>query len=507
VTFDRPTIHRWTPYGVAVALAAVYLVWAPHSTDLAAQTARAELFRRSGYVPFWSGWYSGVATASYSLVTPPLLGWFGPLWLGALSIIATSLVVVPLLRDAVRPTAGASFFVVTATLNAVSGRTTFAVGAVIALSAVLAAERRRPAVAVLLAVVATAASPVAGFLVLIVAAALLLADHQRRFTALLLGAAVIAVLALLAFLARGESGGYQPFSQASMLQAAGTAAVVGVVSVGPRVRVAAALTIAMLLVVYFVHSPIGSNATRLSLLVAGPVVVAAARVRLPVLAVATVAASALLVSQLHYDLATTSHHDSARSFVAPLASRLAGDPALRGSRVELVDTATHWPSTYLLPDVALARGWERQVDESRNPLFYGRAPLDATTYRAFLDRNAVGAVAVAVGVPLDFGMTREATLVAGGLPYLHEIWSDAHWRLYDVARPTRLVASPARVVALEDTGLTVDVPSAGQYFVRMRWSPYLVVNGGSVGKTGDGEVRLSLDAAGSHRLHAVWRVP
>ena len=78
----------------------------------------------------------------YSLVTPPLLGWLGPVWLGALSIVATAVVAVPLLRDARRPVCGRRLLRLAAALDVVSGRTTFALGAVVALAAVLAAERR-----------------------------------------------------------------------------------------------------------------------------------------------------------------------------------------------------------------------------------------------------------------------------------------------------------------------------------------------------------------------------
>jgi hypothetical protein len=128
---------------VALVLAVLYLLFAPHTADLAGQTAREELFNRSGFVPFWTGWYAGITTTGYSLITPPLLGWFGPVPLGALSIVATALLAVPLLRDARRPSAGAVFFVIAATLDVVSGRTTFAIGATLAIAAVLAADRRR----------------------------------------------------------------------------------------------------------------------------------------------------------------------------------------------------------------------------------------------------------------------------------------------------------------------------------------------------------------------------
>jgi hypothetical protein len=498
----------WAPYAVAAVLAAVYVIVAPHTSDLAGQTAREDLFRRSGFVAFWSGWYSGVPSAEYSLVTPPLLGLFGAVWLGALAIVATAAIVVPLLRDAVRPRAGAILFVVAAALDVASGRTTFAVGAVVALAAVLAVERRLTWVAIGLAALATATSPVAGFLLLVVAVSLLIADVTRRRVAVGLIAGVGVALTVIAVLSQGESFGYEPFTHDSLLMAVGTTAVVIIAPVGRRLRIAGAVAIAMLVAVYFVHTPVGANATRLAVLVAAPTVVAASQLTRRTLMVAAATLAALLpLAQFHNDLLASRSNDTTLAFVAPLIARLSNDPLIRDHRVELVDTATHWPSTYLLPEMALARGWERQVDEARNPLFYGREPLNPQTYRSFLNRNAVGVVAVATGVPLDYGVTREAALVKTGLPYLHEVWSNSNWRLYTVDRPMPIVAAPARVVRLTDTGLTIKVPGPSTYPLRMQWSPYFSVEGGRVTRSPNGEAVLDLTSGGTHRLHAVWRIP
>jgi hypothetical protein len=495
------------PIGLAVVLAALYVAFPPHTTDLAAQTARAELFRRSGFVPYWAGWYSGITTTTYSLVTPPLLGLFGAVWLGGLSIVGTAAVVTPLLRDAVRPRLGAAAFVVSAYLDVVSGRTTFAVGAVIALAAVLAAERRRVALAAVLAVATTATSPVAGILLLLAAATYVLADRLRRRLGMVMAGGILATLAGLALLARGDSGGYQPFSPESFELALGTAAVVGLAPVGRRLRVAAGVTMLALTAVFVVHSPVGSNILRITLLAAVPTLLAAARLTgWRLVAVATIAAVTPAL-QLQYDVAGARVDDASRSFVAPLAARLAADPLIRDHRVEVVDTKTHWPSTYLPATVWLARGWERQVDERLNRLFYGGVPLTSDSYRAFLDRNAVGLVAVPVGVKLDFASAGEAQLVASGLPYLTRIWSDPNWVLYSVANPAPIAAAPATVPSRSDTGLTIDAPAAGDYEVRMRWSPYLVIRGGTVGRSSDDDVVVHVDAAGSYRLHAVWRWP
>jgi hypothetical protein len=497
----------WAPLTVALALTVGYLVAAPHTSDLAAQLARAELFRRSGYVPFWTGWFGGIPTVSYSLITPPLLGWLGPVLLGGLSIFATGVVVVALLRDAPRPSAGAIFFVIAATLDVISGRTTFAVGAVLALAALLAAERRRPIAGALLAALATAASPVAGVLLLVAVAALLMADPARRRVAAGLGAAVVITLVVLEVLAGGAGSGYEPLSRTSTLMAVGTALLVVIVPVSRRVRAGAVVAVAFLLLVYFIHSPIGANATRIAVLGAAPTMVAAARLPRRWLVLGVAVASLLPLAQLHNDYVRSRVPDFSRAFVAPLLVQLEAQPDVVQYRVELVDTATRFPSTYVLPHVALARGWERQTDEARNPIFYDSGRLTPSTFHAFLARNAVGYVAVPVGVKLDFGSIGEELLIGSRLPYLHRIWGNANWRLYAVDAPTPIVAAPATVASLADTGLTLTVPSSGSYVVRMQWSPYLVVDGGRVSRAPDGDVILHLTSAGSHRLHAVWRWP
>jgi hypothetical protein len=493
---------------LSVVLAIAYVVIDPHTADLAAQTARAELFRRSGFVPWWSGWYSGVATASYSLTTPVLLGWLGPLWLGAVSIVATGLIAVPLVRDTVRPNAAAIAIVIAAALNVFSGRTTFAVGAVVALATLLAVERRWLVASVLLAPLTMATSPVAGVLLLVVLAAIVIADPSRRRLAVLAGAAGLVVLVALEVLSRGDGGGYQPFTRTSLVMAVGTSLIVVFAPVGRRVRWAAVLTIVMLAAVYVVHSPIGSNATRIAVLATAPVIVASVRLSSRWFVVVLTAGAALLaVSQAHNDLSAVSSAYTSRSVVAPLTNRLLADPLIANHRVEVVDPATHWPSTYLLPDVALARGWERQTDEGRNPEFYGRAPLTAATYRSFLDRNAVAYVAEPRGVTIDYGSTREKSLIDNGLPYLHKVWTNPNWTLWAVRSPAGIATAPARVVYDLDTGGDVDVPAAGTYPLRLRWSPYLVATGGSIRRAADGSAVLVTRSPGVHRVHAVWRLP
>jgi hypothetical protein len=500
--------HRYPTLVVAavgVALGALYLLTTPHNADLAAQTAREQLFNRSGFVPYWAGWYAGASTINYSLTTPPLLGWLGAAWLGGLTILAAALLSARLMRGTRRPRLAAIALTGGVAMNVFCGRTTFAIGAVAAIAAVLAVERGRPWWSVVGAVVATVTSPVAGVLLGVPAVATVLAGKEgRRRAALSALVGIGLALAVIAVGSRGSSSGYEPFTRRSLLMAVGTVLVLVVSPVGRRWRLAGVVALLLLFGCFFIHSAVGANATRIALLLPAAAVLAAARWPKPLLVVAVVLAELLPISQLHNDLVHSGGAQTTAAFTAPLRVELATQSLAVGHRVELVDTSLHWPSTYLLPTVMLARGWERQIDESANPEFYGRAPLTAATYRSFLDRNAVAFVAVPRGVPLDYGVTREAALIRQGLAYLSPVWSNHDWRLYAVANPMPIVAAPATVVAHSDTGVTVSAPRPGRYRLRLKWSPYLVVSGGDLSHGPGDDTTVSVSTAGLHRVHAVW---
>ena len=85
--------------------------------------------------------------------------------------------------------------------------------------------------------------------------------------------------------------------------------------------------------------------------------------------------------------------------------------------------------------VALARGWERQLDTRYAALFY-RPGLTAASYAAWLRENRVAYVALP-DARLDYAGSAEGALIARGLPYLREVWRSAHWRLYVLRRRPR----------------------------------------------------------------------
>src|ERR1700737_400557 len=61
------------------------------------------------------------------------------------------------------------------------------------------------------------------------------------------------------------------------------------------------------------------------------------------------------------------------SYYAPLLGELQAlgvGNSSRPARIEVVPTVDHWEARFLAPHVALARGWERQLDNGRDALFY-----------------------------------------------------------------------------------------------------------------------------------------
>ena len=107
--------------------------------------------------------------------------------------------------------------------------------------------------------------------------------------------------------------------------------------------------------------------------------------------------------------------------------------------------------------VPIAKGWSRQVDTGRNPIFYDGS-LNADTFRKWLDDNAIFYVAISNG-PYDWAATDEAALVRRGLPYLQAVWSDPTWTLYAVTNPRPVISAPGRVIARDPVSLTVSCPS------------------------------------------------
>jgi hypothetical protein len=499
-----------TPWLLAALGAAVYLVVAPPSADLAAQEYRADL----GLVIWNNGWYAGHHTPGYSVLFPPLGGALGVRLTGALAAVAAAGLFASLARrhwgDTRGATAAAAWFAAGTTAVLLTGRITFLLGVAIGAGALLALshERRLPALA--LAALTTLASPVAGLFAALAATAwALAAPQQLRQRRRLDGAAVVmaALVPIAILLVLFPQGGSEPFVASAFWPAlAGTLLVAALLPAHERTLRIGALLYALALVAAFaIATPLGGNATRLGALAAGPVVLGALTGRRsPVLLAALALAFAYWpLYPAVRDVARASGDPSLRAaYHAPLVRFLRSRPRAGGFRVEIPFTANHWEARHVAPAVPLARGWERQLDRRFGALFYDGS-LDAARYRAWLDERAVAYVAVP-DVALDAAGRDEARLVDAGLPYLRPVWRNAHWRVFAVTRPTPLASGAGAAARLSATGVTLRAASAGDVLVRVhhtRW--WRVTAGRACVRAGPGGMTLvHVLAPGTVRLQA-----
>ncbi|WP_217249556.1 hypothetical protein [Streptomyces sp. AC602_WCS936] len=157
----------------------------------------------------------------------------------------------------------------------------------------------------------------------------------------------------------------------------------------------------------------------------------------------------------------------------PLLHQLERVRIRQKGRLEVVPASSPRESSALPEHAHLARGWNRQADLGRNPVFYD-GTLTARSYRAWLDRWAVHYVVLPSG-PLDSAGSQEAELIRQGLPYLKQIWSDANWKLSAVQEPTPLAGPDAGLADAAHDRLTVTVHRAGPVRLRVPYSPWLAL--------------------------------
>ncbi|MEU9801833.1 MFS transporter [Streptomyces sp. NPDC051000] len=487
---------RWAqghPVVVTTAVAAVlHVVWlftfANSGGDLAAQDAWAEFVGRHPDTAYNLAWYGGMHPVSYSVVSPYLMHMLGvrtTMMIAGTASAGLLALILTRCRGVVRqPLWPALAGVYGLLCNALSGRVTFGLGAMFALGAVAAvfcwprgwAERRwaKAAVAAPLAGLATAASPVAGLFLGVIAAALFLS--RRRPGAYTLGLPPVAVVGLSAWLF--PFSGTQPMKIGSawLPFVFGLAIAFLVPKRWKTVRIAAGVYALGVALTWLIDSQVGSNVTRLVMLFGGAVLLAALPYEVPrtrpwyALLLAFVGLNVWITTNSVTDIIRTTPLASWNRELAPLVDRLQKAGADRG-RVEVVPASSHRESSAFPAYVNLARGWNRQADLERNPLFYDDT-LTAESYRAWLGRWAVHYVVLPVDTP-DEGGKDEATLVRGGLPYLQQIWGDANWQLFKVQDPTDLVAGPATVVRAGADQLVIHVKQAGRVTVRVPHSPWL----------------------------------
>jgi hypothetical protein len=317
-------------------------------------------------------------------------------------------------------------------------------------------------------------SPVAGAFLALAMAAWVLDDLPKRlWRGVGLGAACFGPYLVMVRLF--PSGGWFPYRAAPFV--IGIAISIVLIVLVPKqhrvVRIAAALHIVAAVAAMTLLTPMGGNLSRLTMFFAGPILAAVTPIDRRKLVV--LAAVPLLYWQWSpsFDAVVAAPADPSRTaeFYAPLVDVLDGVIDDGGpARVEIVPTLRHWEVAEVAPEVPIARGWWRQLDIELNPLFYD-GTLNAETYRAWLDREAVSYVAVPRG-ELDHAGVDEAALIADGLSYLEIERVLADWTVYEVIDPRPIVAGPATLVEYGVEELVIRVDAPGTLHVAVRNSPH-----------------------------------
>nr|WP_237499889.1 hypothetical protein [Streptomyces sp. SID8379] len=493
----------------------LYAVWAgllaTGGGDLAAQQAWARFAADHGASAYNLFWYGGMHTANYSLISPYLMAGIGvrpvtvvsglvAAWLGAVLVVRTGIA---------RPLAPAVLLSLALWCNVASGRTTFALGVALGLGTCVALTGRpRYTAAVLCSALATTASPVAGLFLAVVGAGYLCVRDWGRAAAYMAPPAVVVGATTLLFPFKGEQ--LMPADRIWPPVVFSLA----LVAAGPRrwrvARWAACVYAAGTVVAYLVPSPVGTNVERLAELAAPAVLLAAARApgtpraKAALLAVAVALSSAWVAQKTVDDLRVSTRVPTwaaETDGVVRELSRLGADR----TRVEVIPARNHREATALAPYVNMARGWNRQLDMERGRLFYDGS-FSAATYRAWLDRWAVGYVVLPEGKP-DGYAEQEAAFVRSGPSYLEPVWRDANWHVYRVRGAAPLVSAPAAVLRSDGARVTVRFSRAGTATLKVAYSPWLKAEGGclKVRRQPGGEfTELVAPAAGTYRIGSDW---
>jgi hypothetical protein len=480
---------------IAVLFGAAYLLAAPMGRDLSAQLAHAQFAQFHWPELLSLHWYSGFNPLGYSVLSPPLTALLGVRLSTAVAYVASVVLFAAVLQrtGVARLVAGGLTGAICFTGNLVVTRTTFALALAMALGALLALVSGRMRISSMLSVLAALTSPVAGLFLGVAGGALFLSGRRRDGVVLGVSGLVPTVAIGLAF----GNGGYQTFgTKQALIGFLGSLAVAGLCWRRPVIRWGALLSAGLVAAAYVIKTPVGTTATRLPELFAAPILVAVAAV--PLLAVISAAASVVLLLPLSSIKEVEERGDPALSaeFYAPLLDQLASGGA--AGLIEVVPTQRRGEAAIVAPVVPIARGWSRQLDTGRHPIFYNGS-LNTDTYRQWLDDNAISHVALSIG-PYDWAALKEADLVRSGLPYLQELWSNSTWTLYAVKNPRPVISSPGRVIVRDGPSLTVSLPEGGEYVVRVRWSRYLSTSAGCVRPAEGGWTTLVIEQPGTAKI-------
>jgi hypothetical protein len=508
-TADRRLLAREAMLSTAVAASlAAFLLWAtPPGIDWAAHAYQRTFLLQHGFQMWNNFWYAGrYSFITYSLIYYPLAALFGIKVLALASIASAALVfsIVMYRQWGSDSRVSSRTFAVLWVGIIGAAAFPFALAMSFALLSIWALQQGRRGRFAFGAILTLAASPLAFMLLTIVMAGVVVSRRSIRNVGV-----PIAIVAgccageLLLYRLFGDGGRF-PFQTLQLLPGVGFAALGLLVTRG----VAAAkplrglfwIYLVAVLVVYVVPSSVGSNVERIRYLALPLALIAVALRRwrplwlvVPVIVLAAVWNVTPIVVSF------------ARANTDPEASLAYWQPGIDylhahlspSYRVEVVDTAEHWPAAYL-PDagIPIVRGWYRQSDFPQNELLYD-PKLAAAPYEAWLKRMGVRYVLVS-DAPADYSSQSEAALIRSGRTHLRLVYWTAHLLVYELpdAKPLLVGPAPATVLWMYPSRIVAVVDAPGSYRVKVRWSPYWRASSGCVSKTHDGMTRLSVPHAG-----------
>ncbi len=459
------------PTLVLAANAVAFFLLRPDVNDLWAARARASAVSHGVGLTYWFSWFGGGTTpGNYSVLTPSLSAALGCELVVAVAAVAVTALGTVAVRHTRRPLAAAWVLAVVTAANLWSGRVPFLLGAAFALGALLALQRRHRTGTVLLTVLAVLSSPVPGAFLVLGLSGTFITTRTREWRPIIAWCASSALVAALAVALVFGTPGPEPFGFRLALGTCVGLALLYLARPADHLRTTILWSFPIVLAVFALPNGMGSNVTRFVWFCLPVAVVATSTRGRRLVALLLTPVVAAGVWGTVRDLRSATLPISSVGFYQPLATELDRIPDVRSYRVEVVNHGAHAAYDALLDHALLARGWETQADTALNRALH-TDPLDATTYKVWLDNNAVGYVALpAVSVS---GYSEYDLVRSGRAGYLRPIWRSTDWTLYEVTHPTPIAGAPARVVRHSQSALTVSLPCRCTVNVRVRYSKFL----------------------------------
>ncbi|HET9187962.1 MAG TPA: hypothetical protein VFN80_08420 [Acidothermaceae bacterium] len=456
--------HAWL---VTLSLATVVALVGFRGGDFPAQDYRAWVFRTHGFLIWDVNWYGGHADLGYSVLAPVVGAVLGTVPTIALACVLSTILFGRLVGRSSSWACVASrlWFAVFVVGDLIIGRGPFACSVTFALATVLMVRHDERWLALAAAMITSLFSPLGALFLLLVAAAWLPSIGWRRampFAGAFTGLAIAALLG---------DGGRFPFPWTAFV---GQLAIVGIgFVVTPRhernVRRALLIYGVVCVGLFAVPNPVGGNMARFAGIVIGPAaaffLLRNGRVR--GFAVVALPLFAFQLQPIVTAVVSAAGDLSTKPFYYQGVTRFLVAHQKVPGKVEIPFTKDHWEATYVAESVPLARGWDRQVDLSRNAVLY--SPLTPAAYEQWLHDNAVRYVALP-DAPLDEGGQAEADILRTPPSWLKQVYADQHWKIWKVADPTPMATGADAMTQLAHNGFTLTGTHPGVTTVRLRWS-------------------------------------